>query len=79
MKSWLAIQLGYSGMAAACQVVYGPLAMIATTQEYILSPNVLAPGPEIAWINPTIITAFIRTSDNKLIQTDFSGVSSTAF
>jgi hypothetical protein len=67
--------VGYPGMAAACQATFGLLARISTTQEYILSPNVLAPDPETAWINPTILNGFFWPVDQSIRAIDFSGVS----
>jgi hypothetical protein len=63
-------------MAAACQATFGPLARIATTQEYILSPNVLSPADfEGAWINPTILNGFFWPVDQSIRAIDFSGAS----
>jgi hypothetical protein len=65
--------VGFPGMAAACQAIFGPLARIATTQEYVLSPNVSAPDPETAWIHPTILNAFFWPVNSTSRAIDFSG------
>lgn len=43
---------GYPGMNALCQDDFGDDARMATTLEYIVSPEASAPGATTAWIDP---------------------------
>ncbi len=43
---------GYPGMNALCQDDFGDDARMATTLEYIVSPDASAPGATTAWIDP---------------------------
>ena len=47
--------VGLPTLYAACQDLFGPEAMMCTSEEFIRSPNIYAPGAANAWLRPTFV------------------------
>lgn len=50
--------VGIPGLNEACQLVFGDLARMATSAEYLDSPDAYAPSPETAWIRAGNVSAY---------------------